>query len=126
MGRERADVRVGFFKFGKNGFGAEDAGIVGSQTRDDYSYDDVEQYFNYMGYLAVEGTYDRMEALLQGRHPIDVILLLAAAENDTPKIQEILKAGADASIKDLNGKTPVELASKPETIRLLQEFKVAA
>lgn len=119
-------MRVGFFKFGKNGFGAEDAGIVGSQTRDDYSYDDVEQYFNYMGYLAVEGTYDRMEALLQGRHPIDVILLLAAAENDTPKIQEILKAGADASIKDLNGKTPVELASKPETIRLLQEFKVAA
>jgi hypothetical protein len=26
----------------------------------------VEQYFNYMGCLAVEGTYDRMFALLDG------------------------------------------------------------
>jgi hypothetical protein len=26
----------------------------------------VEQYFNYMGCLAVEGTYDRMYALLDG------------------------------------------------------------
>ena len=31
--------------------------------------DDVEQYFNYMGCLAVEGTYDRMYALLDGAHP---------------------------------------------------------
>ncbi len=30
------------------------------------SSDDVEQYFNYMGCLAVEGTYDRMYALLDG------------------------------------------------------------
>jgi hypothetical protein len=28
--------------------------------------DDVEQYFNYMGCLAVEGTYDRMYALING------------------------------------------------------------
>ena len=28
--------------------GAEDAGIMGAQGRDDYIYDDVEQYFNYM------------------------------------------------------------------------------
>jgi hypothetical protein len=57
----KRSVAVGFFKFGKNGFGAEDAGIVGSQARDDYNYDDVEQYFNYMGFLATEGTYDRWE-----------------------------------------------------------------
>ena len=31
--------------------------------------DDVEQYFNYMGCLAVEGTYDRMYALLDGAAP---------------------------------------------------------
>ena len=31
--------------------------------------DDVEQYFNYMGCLAVEGTYDRMYALLDGATP---------------------------------------------------------
>ena len=26
----------------------QDAGIVGAQGRDEYSYDDCEQYFNYM------------------------------------------------------------------------------
>ena len=31
---------------------------------------------------------DRMEILLKDRHPIDVILLLAAGENDAPKIGE--------------------------------------
>ena len=31
---------------------------------------------------------DRMETLLKGRHPIDVILLFAAEEGDTPKIGE--------------------------------------
>lgn len=43
----RRDVRVAFFKFGKNGVGAEAAGIVGSQGRDEFSYDDLEAYFNY-------------------------------------------------------------------------------
>ena len=38
----RSQVAVKVFKFGKNGFGAEDAGIVGSQGRDEYSMDDVE------------------------------------------------------------------------------------
>jgi hypothetical protein len=87
-GDARPRVEANFFRFGKNGFGAEDAGIVGSQGRDDYTYDDVEQYFNYMGFLATEGTYDRMEALLNsGLHPIDVILLLACSEGDTPKVR---------------------------------------
>lgn len=137
--------------------------------RSDYCTDDVEHYFNYMGCLAVEGTYDRMEAMLQsgeermgrdagaaaprrvhlstmhciiacklpwvrvqgrpgrpvctpgvdgpsrpeaspqlarksphpthapvpvaGIEPVDVLLLMAAAENDSPKIEELLGAG---------------------------------
>lgn len=40
------------------------AGIYGSQGRADFTVDDVEHYFNYMGMLAVEGTYDRMEEML--------------------------------------------------------------
>jgi hypothetical protein len=32
-----------WFKFGKNGVDAEGAGIYGSQTRDDFDRDDVEQ-----------------------------------------------------------------------------------
>ncbi|RDX63936.1 Protein LHCP TRANSLOCATION DEFECT [Mucuna pruriens] len=99
-----------WFKFGQNGVDAEGAGIYGSQGRDDFDRDDVEQnfplaeeefecmferYFNYMGMLAVEGTYDKMEALLnQNIHPVDILLLLAASEGDKPKIEELLKAGA--------------------------------
>ena len=30
------------------------AGVYASQTRDDFSADDVEHYFNYMGMLAIE------------------------------------------------------------------------
>eukprot|EP00199_Chlamydomonas_sp_CCMP681_P003170 CAMPEP_0119101148 /NCGR_PEP_ID=MMETSP1180-20130426/273_1 /TAXON_ID=3052 ORGANISM="Chlamydomonas cf sp, Strain CCMP681" /NCGR_SAMPLE_ID=MMETSP1180 /ASSEMBLY_ACC=CAM_ASM_000741 /LENGTH=170 /DNA_ID=CAMNT_0007085211 /DNA_START=44 /DNA_END=556 /DNA_ORIENTATION=- len=116
-------VQVRFFKFGKNGFGAEAAGIVGSQGRDEYTYDDVEQYFNYMGFLAEEGTYDRMEALLKsGLHPIDVILVLACMENDTPKVGEILNAGADVRIKSTDGRTPLEIATKADVQALLQQF----
>lgn len=58
------DVRAAFFNFNKLRTDSSDAGIYGSQGRDDYSVDDVEHYFNYMGMLAVEGTYDRMEAML--------------------------------------------------------------
>jgi len=87
------------------------AGIVGSQGREDYEAEDVEYYFNYMGILAVEGSNDRMDALLAAdKHPIDIILLFAAAEGDVPKIEEILEAGADPKITDLDGKTPIELA----------------
>lgn len=120
----RPSVEARFFKFGKNGMKAEDAGIVGSQGRDDFTYDDLEQYFNYMGILATEGTYDRMEGMLKsGLHPIDCILLLASTENDFPKVQEILKAGADVTVKGLDGKRPLELASKPELRALLQEYE---
>ena len=116
------DVRVAFFKFGKNGMGSDDAGIYGSQTKDDYCYDDVEHYFNYMGMLAVEGTYDRMEAMLSsGLHPVDVLLLMACSENDAPKVEELLKAGANVNVKDNKGKSPLELCTKDEIKDMLQK-----
>lgn len=118
---QRQSVKANFFKFGKNGFKAEDAGIVGSQGRNDFSKDDVEHYFNYMGMLATEGTYDRMEAMMStGLDPVDVLLLMACAENDTPKVEELLGAGANVNIKDNNGKSPIQLATKPEILKMLQ------
>lgn len=105
-------VRVSAF-FNRFRQDSESAGIVGSQGRDDYDVDDVEHYFNYMGCLAVEGTYDRMNTLIEsGKHPIDIILLFASAEGDTPKIEEILKAGADANVTDLDGNSARDLAGK--------------
>ncbi|XP_058721770.1 protein LHCP TRANSLOCATION DEFECT-like [Vicia villosa] len=101
-----------WFKFGKNGVDAEGAGIYGSQARDDFDRDDVEQYFNYMGMLAVEGTYDKMEALLgQKIHPVDILLLLASTEGDLPKIEELLKAGAKYDVKDADGRTALDRAN---------------
>lgn len=48
----------------------------------------------------VQGTYDRMyEQMASGVHPIDILLLWAAAENDTPKVAELLRAGADNTAK---------------------------
>ncbi|KAB5521659.1 hypothetical protein DKX38_025978 [Salix brachista] len=102
-----------WFKFGKNGVDAEGAGIYGSQSRDDFDRDDVEQYFNYMGMLAVEGTYDKMEALLsQNIHPVDILLMLAASEGDKPKIEELLRAGANYDIKDADGRTAIDRANE--------------
>jgi hypothetical protein len=57
-------VRAAFFNFSKLRTDSSDAGIYGSQGRNDFTTDDVEHYFNYMGMLAVEGTYDRMEQML--------------------------------------------------------------
>ncbi|RLN36271.1 protein LHCP TRANSLOCATION DEFECT [Panicum miliaceum] len=105
--------RVGptcWFRFGNKD--AEGAGIYGSQSRDDFDRDDVEQYFNYMGMLAVEGTYDKMEALLnQDIHPVDILLMLAASEGDRPKIEELLRAGAKYDVKDVDGRTALDRAS---------------
>ncbi|CAN6560743.1 hypothetical protein ACFX13_031310 [Malus domestica] len=114
-----------WFKFGKNGVGAEDAGIYGSQSRDDYDKDDVEQYFNYMGMLAVEGTYDKMNALLsQNIHPVDILLLMAASEGDQPKIEELLRAGASYSVKDADGRTALDRAASDEIKNLILGFSV--
>lgn len=110
-----------WFKFGKNGLDAEGAGIYGSQGREDFDRDDVEQYFNYMGMLAAEGSYDKMEALLDtGIHPVDILLLLAASEGDRPKIQELLRAGANASVKDGEGRTALDRAVDDEIRTLIQ------
>jgi hypothetical protein len=119
--RQRPSAAAGFFRFGKNGMGSADAGIYAAQgSRDDYGTDDVEHYFNYMGMLAEEGTYDRMEAMLAtGTAPVDVLLLMAAKENDAPKVEELLTAGADVGVKDGDGRSPRQLATKPEVLELL-------
>lgn len=78
------------------------------------------------GFLAEEGNYDRMEAMLKVLEPVDAILLLAASQNDTPKIIELIQNGANLEIKGLDGKTAAELATKPETQEILRKGKVAA
>uniref|UniRef100_A0A5B6YV12 Protein LHCP TRANSLOCATION DEFECT n=1 Tax=Davidia involucrata TaxID=16924 RepID=A0A5B6YV12_DAVIN len=114
-----------WFKFGKNGVDAEGAGIYGSQTREDFDRDDVEQYFNYMGMLAVEGSYDKMDALLsQNIHPVDILLMMAASEGDKPKIEELLKAGATFTVKDVDGKTALDRAVSDEIKDLILGFSV--
>lgn len=68
-----------------------------------------------MGMLAVEGTYDKMEALLsQNIHPVDILLMLAASEGDKPKIEELMRAGAKYDIKDADGRTAIDRASSGE------------
>jgi len=102
-----------FFKFGKNGANSQDAGIYNSITqRDDYDRIEMQNYFDYTGRLAVEGNYasfDRYEA--SGMHPAEVILLWACEEGDLPKVEELLSVGARMDVKDLNGKSPLELAA---------------
>lgn len=36
---------------------------------------------------------------IEGLKPVDLLLLMAASENDAPKVAELLRAGADASIR---------------------------
>lgn len=63
--------------------------------------------------LAVEGSYDKMEALLnQDIHPVDILLLLATSEGDKPKIEELLRAGAKYDVKDADGRTALDRASE--------------
>jgi ankyrin repeat protein len=52
--------------------------------------------------------------------PVDVLLLMAAGEDDTPKVEELLQAGANINITDSNGKSPLQLATKPEVKKLLE------
>ncbi|POO00402.1 Ankyrin repeat-containing domain containing protein [Trema orientale] len=114
-----------WFKFGKNGVDAEGAGIYGSQSRDDFDRDDVEQYFNYMGMLAVEGSYDKMEALLSlNIHPVDILLMMASSEGDKPKIEELLRAGAKYDIKDGDGRTAIDRAASDEIKDFILNFSV--
>ncbi|KAJ8534464.1 hypothetical protein K7X08_016192 [Anisodus acutangulus] len=110
-----------WFNFRQN---AETAGVYGSQSRDDFDRDDVEQYFNYMGMLAVEGTYDKMEALLsQNIHPVDILLLMASTEGDLPKIEELLRAGANYTVKDADGRTALDRAASDEIKDFIVNYK---
>jgi hypothetical protein len=114
-----------FFKFGKNGADAREAGIYGGLSREDFDKVEMEHYFNYTGRLAIEQTYDSFNKYVdRGTHPVDVILLWAAEEGDLPKVEEVLAAGADPTVKDLNGKTASELA-KDEEIKQLIDAAVA-
>ncbi len=46
--------------------------------------------------------------------------MLAARENDAPKVEELLAAGARADVRDDQGRTPLDLATKPEVVRMLE------
>lgn len=58
-----------------------------------------------------------------GLDPVDVLLLMAASENDLPKIEELLAAGADVSVTDSENRTPLELATKEEALAALRAAK---
>jgi hypothetical protein len=65
-----------------------------------------------MGMLATEGTYDKMNVLLnEGIPAVDILLLMASSEGDQPKVEELIGAGADGTVKNLEGKTAVDLAA---------------
>lgn len=59
-----------------------------------------------------------------GLDPVDVLLLMACSENDLPKVEELLAAGASMNIADNTGKSPLELASKPEVKEVLEVRRV--
>jgi len=63
-----------------------------------------------------------------GLEAVDVLLLLAAAENDDPKIEELIAAGADVSVSDNLGRTPKQLATKDVVVKMLAdaEAKISA
>ncbi|PIA50645.1 hypothetical protein AQUCO_01200096v1 [Aquilegia coerulea] len=125
IGPSNGSKTICWFKFGKNGVDAEGAGIYGSQKREDFDKDDVEQYFNYMGMLAVEGSYDKMEALLSLKiHPVDILLMMAATEGDKPKIEELLRAGASYTVKDADGRTAIDRAPDEEIKEFILGFSV--
>eukprot|EP01026_Neomeris_dumetosa_P027333 TRINITY_DN2222_c0_g1_i1.p3 TRINITY_DN2222_c0_g1~~TRINITY_DN2222_c0_g1_i1.p3 ORF type:complete len:157 (+),score=25.80 TRINITY_DN2222_c0_g1_i1:99-569(+) len=122
INRKQTNVQA-VFRFGKFGDDAEKAGIIGGQGREEYGYDEVEQYFNYMGMLATEGSYDSLNKMMEtGLEAVDILLLWACKENDDPKVEELLKAGAHVDCKDINGKTPMELTTKDEVKQLLTEY----
>lgn len=78
-----------------------------------------------MGMLAVEGTYDKMEALLQQNiHPVDILLLMAASEADKPKIEELMRAGADYTVKDADGRTALDRAASDDVRDFILGFTV--
>lgn len=124
MGARSNGVKcTAWFKFGNNNTKEKQQGFQDHTCREDYEEIDIEHYFNYTGKLADLGTYDVMDDVKKlGLAPIDIILLWACEEGDTEKVEELLGAGADVTVKNLEGKTPLQLAKKPEIISLLKEI----
>lgn len=73
--------------------------------------------------LAVEGTYDKMEALLSlNIQPVDILLMMASSEGDQPKIEELLRAGAKYDVKDGDGRTALDRAANDEIRDLILNY----
>ena len=98
-------------------------GIYGATiNREDFCEDDVNFYFEYMGMLAVDGDYARLDRMKSaGLAAVDLLLLMAAGENDAPKVAEMLRAGADTGARDVDGKTAAELATNEQVLELLRD-----
>lgn len=104
-------------------FGKNDYRDLKGEQRSDYEYQDADDYFNCMGMLAAEGTYDRLEEWSDaGVHPIDMILLMACEENDAPKVEEVLYAGAHPTVEDPRnpGQTPMDVSTDPDILAMLK------
>lgn len=104
-------------------FGKNDYRDLKGECRSDFEYQDADDYFNCMGMLAAEGTYDRLDAWVDaGVDPVDMILLMACQENDYSKVEEVLSAGANSLIQDpRNGKSPKDLCTDDEIKSLLDK-----
>lgn len=72
--------------------------------------------------LAVDGDYARLDRMKSaGLAAVDLLLLMAAGENDAPKVAEMLRSGADTSAKDVDGRTAEELATNEQVLELLRD-----
>lgn len=66
----------------------EDEEVYGKLSRDEYDYEEVEHYYNYVGMNAVGIEYSVFEEPINaGMHPADVLLMLAVMEGDLPKVR---------------------------------------
>ncbi len=75
-----------------------------------------------MGMLAVDGDYGRLDRMKSaGLDAVDLLLLMAAGENDAPKVAEMLRAGADTKVRDVDGKSAEELATNETVLELLRD-----
>lgn len=100
------------------------SGLSAKLTDETHRIPQVEDYFNYMGMLASDGNYDRLnEYTNAGLDCVDLLLLMASSEGDTPKVEELLEAGANVNVssdKVYGGKTAIELCTKEEIKEMLQ------
>jgi ankyrin repeat protein len=51
---------------------------------------------------------------------VDLLLLMACSEGDDGKVEELLAAGANPAVKDIDGRSTLELATKDEIKAVLQ------